>query len=273
MENTPQNTTKNNLDIKKVTSIAVVVVVFIGAFIYYIDLQTAEKNIQQTSHPKDSLAEDEAQASDDYGNVPKEEIVSVTKEILGILHKLYYISIDNSPTDYETDSALILGWTTESMKDKNDLVKLINRTEPLVKNKNKVVATTAMALSTGMMQLVNSNDALVTYFRKVDPSNTDIAEFQYQVALFSSTNKDAFNTIIEGTSLFPFIWFDMQGDDDKTNDILISEAEKKEILDEIDRLFEDVFIEDEKNHDLTGNTNAVVFIVKNYRDFLTGEEK
>ncbi len=259
--------------IKKISGIkkfllagAVIVVILVVVTSLNNDSTTEPTEIKET--PEVALADKEEK----YKNVPQEEIVSVSKEVLGILHRLYYVSIDTGNMDYETDSALILSWTTEAMKDKNTLQNLIPQAEALIKNKNKTVQTTALSLATGMMQLSNSQDTFIKYLRTVDPTDSDLAEFQYQVALFSSTNKEAFNTIIEGTSLFPYIYLDMEGDDDEENDILISPKEKEEIIAEIDRLFGDLFIEDDKEHELTGNRNAVIMIVRNYRDFITGEE-
>lgn len=208
----------------------------------------------------------------EYKNLSHEKIVPISKEVLSILHRLYFISIDDSDeSGYETDSQLIVAWLTDAMKDKNALDQLIPRANELTKDSNDVVRTTAMALTGGMMKLSMSQDTFIKFLRTADPNEPNIAEFQYQVALFGTSNKDAFLSIVEGTALFPYIYLDMEDTD--VSDFVISPEEKKEIIDEIDRLFGDIFIDDDKEHELTGNRNAVVVIVRNYRKFIASDDK
>lgn len=199
-------------------------------------------------------------------SMTEEEILNVTNDLLNIYYRLYYVT-QSEEDDSTTESELIMSWMSETMRDKNEIEKLMARTESLTQHPNQVVATTAMALYVSLQQLYISHDNFITYLRGVDPYYSDLAEFQYQVSLFNTENKEAFLSFAEGVALYPYVFIEF-GEDGQDNSIRISGETQNAIVAEIDRLFGDIFIENEKWHQETGNTNAVVMVVQSYRDFL-----
>jgi len=166
-----------------------------------------------------------------------------------------------------SDSTL-LSTLNEIMEDRNDLERLIHKTRELVNQEHPIVNTTAIGLLTGLMQLEQSHRAYRDYLRDVDANYEDLAEFQYQTAQFLSTNKEAFFTIVEGTSLYPYVFIEFATDEEELGQMRISEDTRVALVAEIDRLFADVFLEEDKWNEETGNRNAVLLIVRNYREDL-----
>ena len=167
--------------------------------------------------------------------------------------------------------------TTESLKDKRDLEDLIPRVQKLVESKDKVVNVVGLGLFVGMQELIQADGILIEHLRTVDPSNPNLAEFQYQISSFGASQKSAFKNISMGAGQLPAIFWKLSELESKTGPIpyRISASSRQNLLSEIDRLFGEDLKKDEINHDLTGNRNAVLFIIQNYIDglkFRTYEE-
>ena len=80
-------------------------------------------------------------------------------------------------------------------------------------------------------------------------------------------------SLYENTSLYPYVFINLEAEGEGDNTWNISDGSKKEILGEIDRLFADVFVRDEKSYAETETRNVIVLIVKNLRGFFAPEDK
>jgi hypothetical protein len=196
------------------------------------------------------------------------ELVSVVEDFLDIYQQLYYISQDDS-LDAQTDSAIIASFLTEAMNDKNKLSNLYPKISRLVQHPNLMVRGNAASLSIGVNKLLATQEGFISYLRTVNPNTVDIAEFQYQFSLIDTETKDAYFTIIEGSTAMNLAFFEINSDgEDVAGEILIGTKSQQRLLDEIDRLFGDIFVEHEVWRKETGGTNAIVFVVQSWKDWI-----
>ena len=221
---------------------------------------------------EEAVSEETQVEEDDFEfqTLEESEAVSVTFEVLDLLHSLYYISLDDSE-EATTEQAVISTWTGELMKDRNKYDKILPRAQKLSEHPNKTVSVVGMGLFAGITQLAKSNDDMVSYLRTVDVYNLDMSEFSYRANLHNATNKEAFDFIIEGTVILPYTYIEFTEDENDINPIILSSESQNKILSEIDRLFSEIFPEHDLWNEETGNTHASVFVVRSYVDFLTGD--
>lgn len=212
------------------------------------------------------------ESKDDFNNdIDEESLISITKTYLDILWRIYHITQDNSPTNPETATSMIIGMTTETLKDKADMESLLLKVNKMKTSNVDVISTTGLVIEMTLQQLIKSHTEWAQYLRTVNEDTVEIAEFQYQMASFNSQNKQAFMSLGENTALYPGVFFNLSEEENTPGTWKLSEESKNEILLEIDRLFADIFIEDEKNYEATQTHNVVVFIVKNLRGYFAPE--
>ena len=253
-------------------AVILAVIAIIVCTIIFISNDNKTKQITANITDPDEVAKTNSiQNEPTYGNLTEKQIIDYTFELLNIFYRLYYVTQDDSD-EAGTDSEFVMSMLTENMNDKNKLEDLSLRSQALAETNDKVVSLTGMSLFLGVTALSESHQSFVDYLRSVNTDDVDLAEFRYQMALFQSKNKDAFNTIIEGTAMYPYVFIKFSENEDEGGTIALSEEGQQKVLTEIDRLFGDIFVEDEQWHTETGNRNAVVIIVQNYRNFLTSEE-
>jgi hypothetical protein len=205
----------------------------------------------------------------------EEEIVRASKEMLQILSELHYVTQDTTAaSEPESVVEIIMDLTVETLHDKNRIEILTPRVEVFAESENQIVKTTGMGMFVGFKQLAKAEADFAAFLRTMDASNPDTAEFQYQLATFSVAQKEAFKNISIGASTLPAIYWEYSDTTHKPTDPIpykISRENRLEILAEINRFFGDEIVADDKNHALTGETNAVIFIVKNFIDGLKYE--
>jgi hypothetical protein len=257
------NNTENSISLKQVLiriiGVTTASVLLIG-FLVYSDYS-----------PKETTSSTAPTAtSTDYStlsaNLTELEKISVTKELLAIYYELWFVTQDNSE-EALTESEVISTWMREVMNDKNRIIKLKYRIEPLVSSKNQTISVTALSIQASLISLEKSFTDFENYLRTVNEYNFDMAEFRYQGNLHMTSNKDAFLTMLEGTALYPYLFIEF-GKNGESNKFSLSEDGKKEILAEIDRLFADAFVEHEKWNAETGFHNSVIIIVEQLQKFL-----
>jgi hypothetical protein len=216
-----------------------------------------------------TTSEDKFSPSSVNVTVDEEEIESLTFDFLTMFYKLYYVTQNDGETgNDETTSGLMMSLLTRTMKDKNSLENILPTVERYLTHKNETVSITATAIQTTVMHLVANHASLIKYLRSENVVDPNLSEFQYQFATFDTENKDAFNTLIEGTALFPYVFIEFGENESQSNSSRLSTSTKDRILSEIERLYSEPFIQDDKWRAETGNSNAVLFIIRNYRDFL-----
>lgn len=244
---------------------AVILFVLIGGLAWYLVSPTepvAEQESEEATNSSYAFGEELSEA----------EVVDTTDEILDILDQLYYITQDTtSSVEPDTTSALIIQMITESLTDKSTINGLIPRAQRLSESKNEVVNTVGIGLLAGLTGLSKAEDDMAQFLRTVDPMYPDLAEFQYQIAAFSSAQKEVFKMISISAGQLPILFWEGAESENPTGPIpyRISKETRQHILSKINSLFADDIVADERNHELTGSTNAVIFIVKSYRDSLT----
>lgn len=202
--------------------------------------------------------------------VSEDEIVQITNELLDILYEVYFATQDYSSEDDSSTSGLMMSLLTETMQDKNRLDNLLPRVEKLSRNQNKAIGTTGMALYTSIISLSHNHDVLIKYIRAEDVSNPSLSEFQFQLAQFQTENKDSFFTLVEGTALYPYVFLEFAKDDSEKNKSRVSEKTRLLLISNIDTKFNNAFLEEDIWNEETGNRNAVLLIVRKYREFLVG---
>jgi hypothetical protein len=196
------------------------------------------------------------------------ELVSAVEDFLSIYQKLYYISLDES-ADAETATAIVSAFLSEAMSDNNKLDDLKTEVIPLTEKPNLMVSATAMSILGGINQIYNANNNFISYLRTVNPDRADIAEFQYQFSLLGTETKDAYLLMAEGASSMNLAFFEINSDGENVSgDVLIGVQSRQQLLDEIDRLFADIFEEHKAWSEQTGSTNAVVYIIESWRSWI-----
>ncbi len=245
--------------------IAVGLIVLAGGFAWYSMASTPTVSAPQGQQVATS-------SSYAYGQELSEaEVLEATDEILALLDQLYFVTQDTSSSvEPDSTSVLIIQMTTESLVDKSTIDDLLPRAQKLADSDNEVISMVGMGLFVGLSNLTQAESDFVQFLRTVDPINPDLAEFQYQMAAFNSAQKEAFKLISMSAGQLPILFWDAPETENPTGPISyrLSTEGRQHILAEIERLFADDIIEDERNHSLTGSTNAVIFIVKTYRDSL-----
>jgi hypothetical protein len=214
------------------------------------------------------VAVNEQLPEEDYFN--EREAVDATKTYLKILQRMNYANFDNSG-DADSISGLVMVMTAEALKDKSDLNNLITQSSKMRESKITVVKLTGTVVETVLMELVIAHDDYISFLRTVDPVNTDLAEFQYQMAQFQASTKSAYMNLAENTLIYPYVFVSFGGEEGVGNDWRISEASRAELLLEIDLLFGDIFIQDDLQYQETQTRDTTVFMVKSLRDFLESE--
>lgn len=244
---------------KKALVILAVILVAGGAWLIF------ERQTEIDSEETEVVAATEDLSTEE---LREEELISAGFNYLNALFQLHFVTIDNALPS-TTDNELIISWITEALNDKNKLERILITAEKFIESDNQIIEVTGLALATSIHQLIQSHSTFVEYLRSVNPQTIDLAEFQYQLALHGSSNKDAFATLIEGTALFPGIYYRFRDGESDLGAPRISEKGLNEVINELDRLFADIFIAEDKEYEETGNRNAVVLIVRNMREFLT----
>jgi len=224
----------------------------------------------------DPLMEPKGETIEEMMGTPltEQELVSSVKEFINIYHQLYYITQDDSP-EAQSDTAIIMSFLTEALSDKNKLERLLPKIITLSEHPNLLVRANGMSLLSGVNKLINAQNNFIVFLRGVDPAKANVAEFQFQMSLLGSESKDAFFTIIEGSSSMNMAYLDFGSRTDDMTPLLIGKESQKELLSEIDRLFADIFIEHKQWNKETGFVNAPVSIVEEWRDWISslGPEK
>jgi len=185
------------------------------------------------------------------------------------LSDIHFVSKTNISTeDTSSISILILNDLREAMDDVNRLNSSILKTESLIKSNNMSISTMGLVLNSSMKQLVDTHDTWIKYLRGVDEYNLEFSEYQYQFASLHSDTKTIYISLLENASLFPYVVFEL---DEEDEDVYIDEEIKDYFVEKVDQYFKDYFLENDLFYKTTGNRYAVIILVEGYIDFLTGE--
>ncbi len=252
-------------------TLAVSLIAVIGFFVITAEDGSNANAVQEvaSSSPSQVATEEKRQLADEnYFN--EEELVEATKTYLKVLQRMNYANFDNSK-DADNVSGLIVSMTAEAMKDKNDLNNLIYQASTIKDSKILGVDVTGQVLEMALMQLVIAHDDLIQFLRTVDPINTDLSEFQYQMAQFQSATKSAYMSLAENTAIFPYTFLDLSEEEGVPATWRISDASRAELLAEIDLLFGDIFIQDDIQYEETQTRDTTVYMVRSLQEFLETE--
>lgn len=259
----PQSKKRNHTAV--IAVLTVVLLFGIGLVVFFVN-KGAEQTESSTeiSQQQGVPITEEADIANEV--IDEESLVQITKTYLDILFRLYYVTQDFSG-EPDSVSALLIGMIGDAIKDKKDLEDLLYKVAQMKQYKSQVVSTTGLVLEVSIQELINAYTSWIAYLRTVDENSVEINEFQYQLANFHATNKQTFMKLYEGTSLYPFLFINLGEEGEADNTWNISEDSKTEIVSEIDRLFADVFVRDEKSYEETETRNVIVLIVKALREF------
>lgn len=223
----------------------------------------------KTNNEKDEVLKDTAKESSVASSeMNDEEIKNELDSTLDVLMRIHYVSIiEKKSTNPES---VIVDELTESMDDLNKLKGLLYKTEPLSKSKNETIAVTGLDLHLTSLELIKAYDLWIKYLRGVDLNNPNLSEFQYQLALFQSSTRDAYLKLIEGAVLLPMVTvkFAENGGQNSFNEDL-----KAHFIAKIDQLFKDILIDSDLYYKKTKNRYAVAVIISGYKNFFNPSVK
>jgi len=233
----------------------IIFVLIIGAIVFFLD----EKPTTQSLGQQEKVLP-----------VPQvEDIETQVDDTLDVLMRIHYVStIDKPPSGPDS---VILDQLQESMNDLNKLKGLVYKAETLSKSQNEIIATTGLVLHISVLELINAYSGWIEYLRKVDINNIDLAEFQYQLALFQTSTHDTYLKLVEGASLLPMITVQFAKEDGGENSI--NGDLRNHFIAKIDELFGDILIADDLYHKETKNRYAVAVLIKNYKNFFISSDK
>ena len=195
----------------------------------------------------------------------KTDVNSELSSMLEVLARLHHISVvDVAP---ESPDEMIIIELQEAMNDMHKLDGLQHRIEPLVQSPDEIIKTTAMVIEVTRLALIEAYNNWIQYLREFDLYDIDVSEFQYQLALFQSSTHDAYLQLVEGASLLPFIAVEFAENEGEEN--VVKDQIMTHFISEIDRLFSDIFVDNENFYQETGNRYAVAFLVEGYKDFFS----
>lgn len=188
---------------------------------------------------------------------------------LEVLLSIHYISL----RDIETTDAnrVILDELQESMNDVNKLKNLSYKVETLSKSKNEIIATTGLVLQATTLRLTSAYNLWIEYLRGIDLENFSATEFQYQLALFTTSTHDVYMSLLEGAYLLPMITVEFAKEESQNN--LVNEDLKNHFLIKMDSLFKDVLAQNDIFYKETKNRYAVAILINNYKDFFTSSNE
>ena len=244
-----------------------VVVIGILAAVVLASLNDAREAGQKALDEQESgLVTTDNEVDRDYFN--EEEFVEYTKTYIQVLQRLYYINQNNISNDVDSVSGLIMGVTSEAMQDKNDLQKLLVTTEEMKQSKIFGASLVGLVIDTSIRQLILVHDDYIRYLRTVDDLTLDMSEFKYQMSLFQSGTKNAYMSMVESIQVFSVLFFDLNEDPDVIGEWRVSIENRREILNEIEMRFGDIYVESEELYKETQTTDATVFMVGSIQEFL-----
>ncbi len=198
--------------------------------------------------------------------ISEKQKIEITKKLLSIYKRLYFITLDNS-TEASNVESLISSWQLENINDRKALERLLIEVKVIETYNDPTVDLTKRALIACLSQLILSFTQFEQHLKDLTEDNVDFGSLRYQNNLHQAETKEAFTTLYQGVSLYPFI-FIKYGENGERNSLGLSEEGKTELLNEIDRLFGDSFIEHKKWNEETGMNNIVIMIVESLRDFI-----
>lgn len=263
---------KHKIILLMVVVLLVLLSIFAGLVLIAENKREKVQTIQTDRIAVEQQGEDTSSDDENNSYVSEREIISTTEEILNILNEIYYFTQDTSTDNDTTVSGLMMSLLTESMQDKNRLDKLLPRASKLAEHPNQAIAATGMGLFVGISELSKHQEVFIDYIRNEDVEDPSLSEFQFQMAQMQTENKDSFFTIIEGTSLYPYVFIEFSENEGESNRARLSEQGRKLLLNSITSKFSESFAEEDIWHEETGNRNAILLIVKNYKEFLESME-
>lgn len=257
---------------KNILLIIVAVVLIGGGTFWYLSSGEQQLNTpeNQTANQEVAALEQESELNMEYFD--EEEMVSFTKDYLAVLQRLYFVNQDNSSNDATTVSGVIMSMLTEAMQDRNELEKLLFKTEQMQKTEIAGAKVTALVVDASIRQLIAAHEEYINFLRGADEF-TEMAEFQYQMSLFQSSTKSIYLSMGENTQIFQVTFFELNDDPEVAGGWRISEESKQEIVDEIELRFADIFAEADQQYLDTQSTDITVFIVGQLLEVFTGSDR
>jgi type II secretory pathway pseudopilin PulG len=201
----------------------------------------------------------------DFNYFNEKELVDFTKTYIEVLQRLYYINQDDSGNS-DNVTSLLMAITTEALKDKNNLERLLITTNEMRQSKIAGANVTAGIVDLTINKLITANEEYIKFLRGVDETTLDMAEFQYQVSLFQSNTKDAYMFMGENTAIFQVTFFKLSDNPDIPGVWRISDESRKELVDEIELRFGDIFKEADAMYEQTQTTDITVYLVRSLED-------
>lgn len=195
-------------------------------------------------------------------SLSNDEIMTKLDDILDVLLRIHYISLNETENDLTNPIASQL---QEGLKDVNALNKLLYKTDELAKSQNKFIDTTGLVIGVTIKSLLITYNNWITYLRGINVNTVDVSEFQYQLTLFHTSANDAYLTMAENVQLLPMVAVAFSKDENGVNGI--NEEIKKHFLEKIDSLFNHILIEDDRYHKETKLRYVVPVIINSYKEF------
>jgi hypothetical protein len=259
----------NKLDEKRVLLVFILLaaVSILGVVFNYFSNLVVSNNQNNTEQVKQSDDENIKINGTDYNSLEYKK--GVVDDVFKILSVLHFTSLFDIPTSNDKDKFLY-NELQESMNDVNKLKNVTYIAQNLQNSKDELTSTTGLVLNTTLTSLINSNNLWIAYLRGVDIDTVNVSEFQHQLAKFNSSAHDAYLKLAEGMSLFPMIVINFSNENGDENTIDVSLRDY--FLNKIESNFSEAFTADDEFYKETKTRQAVVVIVRNYKEYLTSKK-
>jgi len=224
--------------------IIVVVIGFIGIGIYSI---LRDSNKKDTFIPQSQPVKEKSTSL-----VNENENVTVVLDILNALN-WFYLSTQNNINENSEFSEIIQATLTSSNNLKNGIAQI----EKYINHPNEVIQLSTEGMVMGANQVIQANDTFVSYLR-----SPNIADADYQAGLYLANQKEGYQLITLSAPQITTLLYEPAASENPTGKVpyKITEAERKSILNTIERLFGDELRLYKKTAG-KGDANSIIFTV------------
>lgn len=198
------------------------------------------------------------------------QTVSATINVLQALDN-YYVSTQSNITDASQVAEIMTSLLNSNryLNNGNVYVKeYLNDPGDSAGISEQALYLAASGMTTGSNQVVAANNGFIDFMRK-----DDATDLNYAIATYQSKQKEGYSLIATSAPQIAYLFWEPAKTENPTGPIpyKISKAERKQILDEIERLFGDDLRDYQQNAKLTGQYNSILFAVDAIRERLLSE--
>lgn len=183
------------------------------------------------------------------------------------IHALENYHLGSMGTDIDETSDDIAFDLMVKLKNDNNKLQAGNRyLEKYKGNDNEVIKIATEGTLLGSRQVIDANNRLYEFLKYEDPTNPNVAGTRDAIARYISEQKEGYSTIALFAPQIGYLIFSPAETENPSGKIpyLISDTDRKSLLDQIDRSFGEYLYKTETN----GDKNSIIFVVETLRSYL-----